>query len=59
METVEIGANALTGFDKDKITRAISDARDRELKQKISEMKNPYGDGNASQRINDIILSHI
>jgi UDP-N-acetylglucosamine 2-epimerase len=51
METVEIGANFLVGYDSNNIKQALSEILEGDLKQRIKTMKNPYGDGTASEKI--------
>jgi UDP-hydrolysing UDP-N-acetyl-D-glucosamine 2-epimerase len=43
--------------DTEQIESAINNALSEEFKQKIKGMKNPYGDGNASGKIVDILKS--
>ena len=51
METVEIGANFLVGYDRDGIRRALKEIFEGDLKHRIKTMRNPYGDGTASEKI--------
>lgn len=56
-ETVTAGGNILVGTDKERIIQAIRDILgDGEVYQKMSLAINPYGDGDASKKIVDIIL---
>ena len=52
IETVELGANFLVGYDTDQI---VSMAKrliyDNYAKEKIKRLPNPYGDGNAAEKI--------
>jgi len=51
-ETTELGANVLVGSNPQKIveaTRGIMETRD--IKIKLERLKNPFGDGQASQKI--------
>jgi UDP-N-acetylglucosamine 2-epimerase (non-hydrolysing) len=55
METVEMGANFLVGYDGKKIKNGLSQILDGDLKNRIKKMKNPYGDGTTSQKIVDAL----
>lgn len=59
VETVELGANFLTGFNTDKI---ISFAKmlvnDEHIIDKINGLPNPYGDGKASDNIVRSIIEY-
>lgn len=52
------GSNVIdVAFDKNDIINALKQALSREFKEKIkNNCRNPYGDGNSSERIIDIIL---
>lgn len=56
VETVELGANVLVGNDEDTI---IQKAREcflaQDLKEKLQRLPNPFGDGNASRKIVEIL----
>ncbi len=55
-ETVAVGGNILVGTDKELIIRTVRNIlEDEKLYQKMSQAKNPYGDGKTSQKIVDII----
>lgn len=54
IESILLGFNILTGYDRNRIIRAINRAK----KMKIEYDRNPYGDGNAAVRIVDIILKN-
>lgn len=55
-ETVMLGVNILVGTDKKRILEAIEKIEKEENYEKIfSQIKNPFGDGNASQKIIDIL----
>ncbi|HTX61868.1 MAG TPA: UDP-N-acetylglucosamine 2-epimerase (non-hydrolyzing) [Methanobacterium sp.] len=57
-ETVQAGGNILVGTNKDLITRMVKEIlKDDELYKKMSQAKNPYGDGKTSQKIVEIILN--
>ena len=53
IESVNLGISELVGTDVDKIVNAVSKAMDS-TQRKIPTV-NPYGDGNASQRILDVL----
>ena len=56
-EGVEAGTLRLVGTNKNAICREVEKLlNDEEEYKKMSETKNPYGDGNASKRIVDILL---
>jgi len=57
IETLELGVNRLVGTDKELIIKTIKDTNSKysELKKKIRRLKNPYGDGQASQKIVNIL----
>lgn len=56
-EGVEAGTLRLVGTNKNTICREVEKLlNDEEEYKKMSETKNPYGDGNASKRIVDILL---
>lgn len=57
METVEMGANFLVGYDENKIKNGVEKILKENLKEKIKNMANPYGDGNASKKIINILSS--
>jgi UDP-N-acetylglucosamine 2-epimerase (non-hydrolysing) len=55
-EAVEAGPVKLVGSDKQKIVSAVSDLLNNEVKYKeMSRAHNPYGDGQASERICKVI----
>lgn len=56
-EGVEAGTLRLVGTNKNAICREVEKLlNDEEEYKKMSETRNPYGDGNASKRIVDILL---
>ena len=56
-EGVEAGTLKLVGTNKDRIRREVEKLLNDEVEyKKMSDMANPYGDGNASNRIVDILL---
>jgi len=57
VETVEIGANRLVGMDSARIVAAVKEVveGESEIRKKIREAPNPFGDGRASERIVEIL----
>ena len=56
-ETVTAGGNILVGSDKTKIIETIKKiSNDNELYKKMQEAKNPYGEGNSSEKILEALL---
>ncbi|MCG2828815.1 non-hydrolyzing UDP-N-acetylglucosamine 2-epimerase [Methanothermobacter sp. K4] len=56
-ETVEAGGNILVGADKNRITTAARRLlEDPDFREGMMRTENPYGDGNASERILDETL---
>jgi len=51
-QTIEIGANILTGVNSDKILAGY-----QEMLEKKVEWENPYGDGRSGKRIIEILLN--
>ena len=57
-EAVEAGTARLVGTDTDRIVEQVSKLLDdRSEYQSMARVHNPYGDGRASSRISDVILS--
>ncbi len=57
IETTESHANVLVGSNPEKISRAVAEIIGTPgIKTKLSKIKNPFGDGHASQRIISEIL---
>ncbi|MBB6331489.1 UDP-N-acetylglucosamine 2-epimerase (non-hydrolyzing) [Chryseobacterium sediminis] len=57
-EAVKEGTVILVGTDKDKIVKECNTLlKDQNVYKKMSEIHNPYGDGNASKRIVDFIAA--
>jgi UDP-N-acetylglucosamine 2-epimerase (non-hydrolysing) len=57
-EAVDAGTVILVGTDKDLIVKECNDLLTNKIRyQKMSALHNPYGDGNACQRIADYIIS--
>jgi len=51
-ETIELGANTLAGSNSKKIVAAAREVIDaKNIKIKLEKLKNPFGDGQASQRM--------
>ena len=58
-EGVEAGTLKLVGTEEQKIYEAFSELiYNYEVYEKMSKASNPYGDGNASKRIVDVILNN-
>ena len=56
-EGVAAGTLKLVGTEKDNIKKALKELlTNKETYRKMSEAKNPYGDGKASERIGQVIL---
>ena len=60
METVDLGANFLVGYDRNRI---VSTAKilmnDGHVKDKIKRLPNPYGEGKAAEKIVDFLLEYL
>jgi UDP-N-acetylglucosamine 2-epimerase (non-hydrolysing) len=57
-EAVEAGTARLVGTDTDRIVQQVSLLLDnRSEYDRMARVHNPYGDGQASGRISDVILS--
>jgi UDP-N-acetylglucosamine 2-epimerase len=57
-EAVEAGTARLVGTDTDRIVQEVSGLLDnRSEYDRMARVHNPYGDGRASSRISDVILS--
>jgi UDP-N-acetylglucosamine 2-epimerase (non-hydrolysing) len=55
-ETVKIGANRLIGLNPDRVVSEVRKAwNDDEWKKKLNALENPYGNGDASNKIISII----
>ena len=50
-ETVKLGVNFLTGYNKKNIIKYVNYIKQNNLKKKIKNIKNPYGDGKTSIKI--------
>jgi UDP-N-acetylglucosamine 2-epimerase (non-hydrolysing) len=58
VETVELGANVLVGDDKGLILeRAKEYVESGDLKRKLKDMPNPFGDGAAARKVLDVLLN--
>lgn len=56
-ETVKAGGNILVGAEKEKIVSTVKEIlNDPRIYSKMSEAKNPYGEGDSSVKIVDAIL---
>lgn len=58
-EGVRAGIAQLVGTDHDKIVHLGSALLTGTLRQQMTNAANPYGDGRASERIADIVVSHV
>jgi UDP-N-acetylglucosamine 2-epimerase len=60
METVQLKVNFLTGADTKKILKAVNRVVEKEetLRKIFGKLSNPFGDGQASQKILEAILQH-
>jgi UDP-N-acetylglucosamine 2-epimerase (non-hydrolysing) len=57
-EAVEAGTVILVGVNRKKIVKECNDLLKNNYKyQQMSELRNPYGDGIACQRISEHIIS--
>lgn len=57
-ETVSAGGNILVGSDKEKILEtATMILQDKDIREKMQNAPNPYGDGKSSQKILDVTLN--
>jgi len=58
-ETVQLGANHLTGANKEKIIKATKEIIENkeQITKKLQNLPNPFGDGKASQKILEAIKS--
>ncbi len=57
VETVELGVNFIVGADKNKIISTVIESLNNNWIDKFANIANPYGDGNASGKIINIIKS--
>jgi UDP-N-acetylglucosamine 2-epimerase (non-hydrolysing) len=58
VETVELGANVLVGDNKELIIQKARDYMDTSFsKKKLKKLPNPFGDGHASERILQTLIS--
>ncbi|PIN68175.1 MAG: UDP-N-acetylglucosamine 2-epimerase (non-hydrolyzing) [Candidatus Altarchaeum sp. CG12_big_fil_rev_8_21_14_0_65_33_22] len=51
IETINLNANVLVGSDKEKIVEEVPKRSSKEFHKFMKKIKNPYGDGKASERI--------
>ena len=58
-EGVRAGIAQLVGTDHDKIVHLGSALLTGSLRRQMTNAANPYGDGRASERIADIVVSHV
>jgi len=55
VETIELGGNILVGVDKNRILKGVTSMPDNLPKN----VKNPFGDGNASEKIVDVLTKNV
>jgi UDP-N-acetylglucosamine 2-epimerase (non-hydrolysing) len=56
-EGIEAGCVALVGVDRAKIVEGVSRLlSDNKLYKQMSEVRNPYGDGKAAERISRVFF---
>jgi len=57
VETVQLGANYLTGTDPQRIMTTVMELMEKRewLKEKMKNLPNPFGDGKASRKIAEIL----
>lgn len=56
VETVQLGANVLVGDNQNLIVRKAQEyLTNRDLKAKLEKLPNPFGDGDASKRIIEVL----
>jgi UDP-N-acetylglucosamine 2-epimerase len=60
IETVHLKANYLTGANPKKILKAVNQVAEKEetLRKELEKLPNPFGDGQASQKILDAVLQY-
>jgi UDP-N-acetylglucosamine 2-epimerase (non-hydrolysing) len=58
-ETVELGANFLTGFEIEKIIKSVKEIEEEQIRDKIKKLPNPYGNGKTSEKIIKILRDMI
>jgi UDP-N-acetylglucosamine 2-epimerase len=57
IETIELGANVLVGSDPKKIVKAAEEIMEaKEIRARLQKLRNPFGDGHASEKVLDSIL---
>ena len=60
IETVNVGATILTGFNSNKILYYLNDVKNKgKFYHKVKIAKNPLGDGKATKRIVDVLESKV
>jgi len=61
IETIQLGANFLTGVDKHKILEKAKEMLDNEedIRERLKRLPNPFGDGEASRKIITIITKYL
>jgi UDP-N-acetylglucosamine 2-epimerase len=57
IETIDLGANVLVGSDPKRIIRAAEKIMEtKEIKARVQKLRNPFGNGHASEKILGFIL---
>jgi len=61
IETIQLGANCLTGANKQKVIEKVKEIikNEKQINEKLQNMPNPFGDGEAAQKIIDVIKSFL
>lgn len=60
METVELGANFLVGYDINRIVTTVRTLfNNTSIRNRIKNLPNPYGDGRAAAKIISFLLKHL
>jgi len=60
VETVELGANFLVGYDTNRIVSTVKMlTNDDHVRDKIKKLPNPYGDGRAAEKIVEFLLEYL
>jgi len=56
IETVELGCNVLVGSNKDLIIQKAKEfSMTKDLKMRLKELPNPFGDGDSSKKIVEVL----
>lgn len=57
VETIKTNANVLVGVDEKKIVKEVKNRTTKEFHEFMKNVKNPFGDGHASEQIVDILTN--